>query len=188
MPRRSVLVHVRMLIACSTTAVSTLGAQPPAGRGGMRNATSIQPGASCPAGMTEVRPRSCMAPENAPPSIVDYRPHSTLIATSHVTKTSKYPVIDFHGHPSGLLGTTEGLAKLGVALDSLNVRIMVSADNMSGDRLKTTIATIALCFGLSCANAQHVKKQKFLQALRIVLLKISGSKVKVWERKELSLI
>ena len=142
MPRRSVLVHVRMLIACSTTAVSTLGAQPPAGRGGMRNATSIQPGASCPAGMTEVRPRSCMAPENAPPSIVDYRPHSTLISTSHVTRTSKYPAIDFHGHPSGLLGTTEGLAKLGAALDSLNVRLMVSADNMSGDRLKTTITTI----------------------------------------------
>jgi len=34
------------------------------------------------------------------------------------------------------------LATLGAALDSLNVRMMISADNSSGDRLKTTIAAI----------------------------------------------
>ena len=34
--------------------------------------------------------------------------------------------------------------RLGNALDSLNVRMMVSADNMSGDRLKTTIGNISL--------------------------------------------
>ena len=34
------------------------------GRGGGRG-TPIQPGESCPAGTTEIRPRSCMAPEIA---------------------------------------------------------------------------------------------------------------------------
>ena len=111
------------------------------GRGGGRG-TPIQPGEQCPAGTTEIRPRSCMAPENPAPSIVDYRPRSTLITPAHLVKTAKYPAIDFHGHPQGLLGSADGLATLGAALDSLNVRMMISADNMSGDRLKTTIANI----------------------------------------------
>jgi len=128
-----------LLIVAST---ATLAQQPTGrGRGGGRG-TAIQPGEQCPAGTTEIRPRSCMAPENPPPSIVDYRPKSTLITPAHIVKTAKYPAIDFHGHPQGLLGTAEGLAALGAALDSLNVRMMISADNMSGDRLKSTIANI----------------------------------------------
>jgi hypothetical protein len=82
-----------------------------------------------------------MAPENPAPSIVDYRPHSTLVTPVHLVPKAKYPAIDFHGHPQGLL-TPDGLVTLGNALDSLNVRIMLSADNMSGDRLKTTLANI----------------------------------------------
>ena len=128
-----------LLIVAST---ATLAQQPTGrGRGGGRG-TAIQPGEQCPAGTTEIRPRSCMAPENPAPSIVDYRPKSTLITPAHIVKTAKYPAIDFHGHPQGLLGTAEGLATLGAALDSLNVRMMISADNMSGDRLKSTIANI----------------------------------------------
>ncbi|HEY6827773.1 MAG TPA: amidohydrolase family protein [Gemmatimonadaceae bacterium] len=128
-----------LLIVAST---ATLAQQPTGrGRGGGRG-TPIQPGEQCPAGTTEIRPRSCMAPENPPPSIVDYRPKSTLITPAHIVKTAKYPAIDFHGHPQGLLGTADGLATLGAALDSLNVRMMISADNMSGDRLKSTIANI----------------------------------------------
>jgi predicted TIM-barrel fold metal-dependent hydrolase len=110
------------------------------GRGGGRG-TPIQPGESCPPGTTEIRPRSCMAPENPAPSILDYRPHSTLVTPVHLVPKAKYPAIDFHGHPQGLL-TPEGLVTLGNALDSLNVRIMLSADNMSGDRLKTALANI----------------------------------------------
>lgn len=122
---------------------SVIAAQQPTGRGrGGGRGTPIQPGESCPPGTTEIRPRSCMAPENPPPSILDYRPKSTLITPAHLVKTAKYPAIDFHGHPQGLLGSADGLATLGAALDSLNVRMMISADNMSGDRLKSTIANI----------------------------------------------
>ena len=109
-------------------------------RGGRGNA--IQPGESCPPGQTEIRPRSCMAPDAAPPSILDYRPKSTLVAPAHMVRSAKYPAVDFHGHPQGLLGTPDGLASLGAALDSLNVRMMISADNMSGDRLKSTAASV----------------------------------------------
>ena len=42
-------------------------------------AVQIAPGAECPEGMTEIRPRQCMAPQLEPPSILDYRPESTLV-------------------------------------------------------------------------------------------------------------
>ena len=110
------------------------------GRGG--RGTPIQVGESCPLGTTEIRPRSCMAPEVPAPSILDYRPHSTLVVPVHMVRTAKYPAIDFHGHPQGLLASTETLASLGASLDSLNVRMMVAADNMSGDRLQRAVAAI----------------------------------------------
>lgn len=122
----------------TTLLANPLVAQP----GGMRGATTIKDGESCPPGMTEIRPRSCMAPQTPPPSILDYRPISTLIAPTHMVHRAKFPVIDFHGHPGGLLSTTAGLAQMGASLDSLNVRMMISADNMSGDRLKRTMDTV----------------------------------------------
>ena len=61
--------------------------------------TAARPGAGCPAGTTEVRPGACQAPRLPPPSIVDYRPRSTLVTPTHLVPRAKYPVIDFHGHP-----------------------------------------------------------------------------------------
>ena len=132
---------VLLLVGLSAALGVTEPAAAQGGRGGGRG-TQIQPGESCPPGTTEIRPRSCMAPQLPAPGILDYRPHSTLVAPAHLVKTAKYPAIDFHGHPQGLLGSSEGLASLGASLDTLNVRIMVSADNMSGDRLQRTIAAI----------------------------------------------
>ena len=83
-----------------------------------------------------------MAPEEAAPSILDYRPRSTLVAPTHVVKKAKYPAVDFHGHPQGMLGSVESLARLGADLDSLNVRMMIVANNVSGDALKRTVSTI----------------------------------------------
>ena len=112
-----------------------------AGRG-FRGGTPIQAGEECPQGMTEVRPRICQAPGFPPPSIVDYRPASTLVTAEHKVPKAKYPAIDFHGHPQGAFGSPEGLASLVGALDTLNVRLMVSADNTSGERLQRTLETI----------------------------------------------
>jgi predicted TIM-barrel fold metal-dependent hydrolase len=84
-----------------------------------------------------------MGPEAAAPSILDYRPRSTLVVPAHKVPKAKYPVIDFHGHPQGALGSAAALATLGAELDSLNVRLMISANNTSGDALTRTVATIA---------------------------------------------
>jgi len=96
----------------------------------------------CPAGATEVRPGNCVAPHDPPPSIVDYRPKTTLVTAEHLVPAAKYPAIDFHGHPDELIMSAAGLETLHTALDRLNVRMMVAADNLSGSELRTAIAAI----------------------------------------------
>jgi uncharacterized protein len=97
---------------------------------------------ACPPGQTEVRPNNCEAPHDPPPSIVDYRPKSTLITAAHLVKAAKYPAIDFHGHPDDLIMSAQGLETLHAALDRLNVRMMIAADNVSGSELRTAMAAI----------------------------------------------
>src|ERR1051325_1807978 len=119
-------------------AASSLAAQGPGGA----NATQIKPGESCPPGMTEIRPRRCMAPASAPPSILDYRPRSTLVTATHFVRAAKYPVIDFHGHAAELLATPATISGLRASLDSLNVRVIVIPDNLSGERLQRAVAAV----------------------------------------------
>ncbi|MDQ3081149.1 MAG: amidohydrolase [Gemmatimonadota bacterium] len=115
-------------------------AQPPANPAARE--TRLQSGQACPPGSTEIRPRICREPEIPAPSILDYRPVSTLIAPAHMVRRAKYPVIDYHGHPQDRITTAEGLDQLGVALDSLNVRLMIAADNLSGERLQRALTAI----------------------------------------------
>jgi predicted TIM-barrel fold metal-dependent hydrolase len=129
-----------LALAFPAALVAQQPTQPPAGRGGMggfRGGTQIKPGEECPAGMTEIRPRTCQAPEGTAPSIVDYRPVSTLIVPSVGMKwKAKFPVVDFHGHPTNAqLGSPEALERFGPTLDSINVRLMIAANNTSGDQL-----------------------------------------------------
>jgi predicted TIM-barrel fold metal-dependent hydrolase len=114
-----------------------LAAQPP----GASRATRIEPGAACPPGTTEIRPNLCQAPELPAPSILDYRPRSTLVTAAHAVPRAKYPAIDFHGHP-GAIDTPEALAKLVASMDSLNLGMMVAANNTSGEALKRTMEAI----------------------------------------------
>jgi predicted TIM-barrel fold metal-dependent hydrolase len=122
--------------------VALLALAPPAeAQRGDAATTTIGPGEECPAGMTEIRPQRCRAPELEPPSIVDYRPRSTLVTEAHPVARARYPVVDFHGHPRGLL-SPQGLAELGAAMDSLNIRVMIAANSLTGDRLEEARAAI----------------------------------------------
>jgi predicted TIM-barrel fold metal-dependent hydrolase len=123
----------------SIAAISLLHAPASAQRPG---GVTIQPGEACPAGMTEVRPRTCQAPQVPAPSILDYRPRSTLITDGREVPKPKYPAIDFHGHPPGLDGSAEGLARLESALDEIGLRVMIAASNIRGDRLRQVLAGI----------------------------------------------
>jgi len=102
-----------------------------------------KPAGPCPLGQVEVRPGQCRTPEFPPPSIVDYHPKSTLVTGTHLVPKAKYPVVDLHGHPQQLLNTPQGLNDLVSAMDTLNLRVMIAADTLSGDRLKTAMTNIA---------------------------------------------
>ena len=54
---------------------------------------------------------------------------------------SKFPSIDIHGHPPPLT-SAESIDRVVAEMDKLNLRVMVSADNSSGDRLSRALAAI----------------------------------------------
>ena len=132
------IIPVRLTLAALLALTTHAAAQQP---GSANQATEIRAGESCPPGMTEVRPGRCMAPQLPPPSILDYRPRSTLIVPAHTVPKAKFPAVDFHGHPQGY-ATAEGLGRLGAAMDSLNIRVMVVANNVTGDALKAAVAAV----------------------------------------------
>src|SRR3954463_3571766 len=94
-----------VLAASSVAAAQQPSSQPvgPPRGGAFGRVTEIASGETCPPGQTEVRPHRCLAPEFAPPSIVDYRPRSTLVVTAHAVPRAKFPAIDYHGHPNQLV-------------------------------------------------------------------------------------
>ena len=103
--------HTRVVLGMAAVAILSVAANaqqqtPPRGGGGMGSrGTEIKPGESCPAGMTEIRPQRCLGPETPAPSILDYRPKSTLVAPAHTVPKAKYPAIDYHGHPGALISS-----------------------------------------------------------------------------------
>jgi predicted TIM-barrel fold metal-dependent hydrolase len=130
---RTLLLASLLLVVAPAAAL----AQPGGGAGGV----TIQAGEECPPGMTEVRPRNCRAPTLPVPSILDYRPRSTLVTTEHVVPRAKFPAIDYHGHPGGNLLSADGLNGLADALDAIGVRVIIAANNTRGENLRTAIAT-----------------------------------------------
>jgi predicted TIM-barrel fold metal-dependent hydrolase len=114
-----------------TLAQQGQGAGAPAGagqgRGGGRGGgVQIQPGEECPPGMTMRRALQCAAPEFPPPSILDYRPRTTLKVEEHKVPKAKYPVIDSHNHTTINANNIEQLIK---EMDALNLRVLI---NLSG--------------------------------------------------------
>ncbi len=100
----------------------------PGGQGGPGRRPSVQigPGEQCPPGTTETRPGRCTAPEFPPPSIVDYRPRSTLVTAEHLVPKARFPVVDSHSHTTA---TAANVDQLIAEMDALNLRVLV---NLSG--------------------------------------------------------
>ncbi|MEO5896646.1 MAG: hypothetical protein ABIS06_13190, partial [Vicinamibacterales bacterium] len=103
------------------------------GRGNQPARVSIQPGQECPPGMTQARYLSCQAPEKPAPSIVDYRPKSTVVATEHLVPKAKFPAIDIHNHTRIGAENVEQMVK---EMDELNLRVIVNLTAGSGAQLK----------------------------------------------------
>ena len=121
-----------VLIGCSLLAQT-------GGRGGRGRGTQIQPGEECPAGTTLVRVGVCQAPEFPPPTIVDYRPQSTLLVEQHPVPRAKFPVVDIHSH---VRPTAQSIGQLVKEMDAMNARMFVMANNLSGDGLRQVMEVV----------------------------------------------
>jgi predicted TIM-barrel fold metal-dependent hydrolase len=97
------------------------------------------PAAGCPPGQTEVRPGRCQAPEMPPPSILDYRPKSTLVVEEHAVPKAKFPVVDIHNHETA---TAESMPRMIRDMDTLNLRVLNNLSGGSGERLKRNVEAI----------------------------------------------
>ncbi len=130
-------MHAAASVLIIAALAAPLAAQPGGGA-----STTVQPGEPCPEGMTLVRPGRCQTPQVSPPSIVDYRPESTLVTDENLVPRAKYPAVDFHGHPRGFT-SPEALEQLVAVMDELNVGVMIAANNVSGEALVQAVEAIA---------------------------------------------
>ena len=93
----------------------------------------IQPGEECPPGMTMTRALRCSAPEFPAPSIIDYRPRTTLKVEEHKVPKARYPVIDSHNHTTVNAGNVEQLIK---EMDALNLRVLINLSGGNAEAVK----------------------------------------------------
>src|SRR5262245_8442401 len=80
------------------------------------------------------RPGADRKPEFPPPSILDYKPRSTLVVPQHPVTKAKYPVIDFHSHQPAPISAQE-FDRIVASMNPLNLQVLVNTSGVSGDRL-----------------------------------------------------
>jgi predicted TIM-barrel fold metal-dependent hydrolase len=78
----------------------------------------------------------CQAPEGPAPSIVDYRPKSTLVVEAHPVPRAKFPVVDIHSHTGP---TKESVDRLIQEMDALNIRVLNNLSGGYGAELKQRV-------------------------------------------------
>ena len=125
--------HAAVMWVAATLAVSAAAVQGQEGRG---RAVPIKPGDACPPGMTLVRVGQCQAPDSPAPSIVDYRPKSTLVVEEHPVPRAKFPVVDIHSHTGP---TKESVDRLIQEMDALNIRVLNNLSGGYGAELKQRV-------------------------------------------------
>ena len=92
-------------------------------------------------GALQNRPGAGRQPEFPPPTIIEYKPKSTLIVPEHLVPRAKFPVIDIHSHQPAPISPQQ-LETVVKSMDPLNLRILVNATGATGDRLVQSIAAI----------------------------------------------
>jgi uncharacterized protein len=141
-----ILLFTLVIAGAGVLVAQERGGQPPAGQGGRGQGrgggaprTQINDGEECPPGMTEVRNNSCQAPVNPPPSIVDYRPRSTVVADAHLVPKARFPVVDVHTHGTSRFASDSERIK---EMDALNLRVLVDLSGGGAASVKEKVDAI----------------------------------------------
>lgn len=80
-------------------------------------------------------------PEIPPPTILEYKPQSTLVVPENWVPRAKFPTVDFHGHPPAL-SSANAIQRVITAMDELNLQVMVQARGSSGETLTRQIQAV----------------------------------------------
>jgi predicted TIM-barrel fold metal-dependent hydrolase len=92
-------------------------------------------------GQIRPRPAEGRKPEFPPPSILDYKPKSTLVTPEHLVPRAKFPVVDIHSHqPTPIPPST--FDEVVAAMDQLNLKVLVNLSGSTGERLRQGIEAI----------------------------------------------
>jgi len=126
------------VLAAAAMVGAAAAAQGPGGQGGGRGRGGVPVGAGgeCPPGTTLVRVGQCQTPEWPAPSIVDYRPKSTLVVDEHRVPRAKFPVVDIHSHTGPTPATIDRLIG---EMDALNIRVLNNLSGGYGAELKQKV-------------------------------------------------
>ncbi len=87
------------------------------------------------------RPGQGRQPTIPPPTILEYKPQSTLVVPAHEVPRARFPVVDLHGHPP-TLDNRQAIEEVVAAMDDLNIGVMVQARPSSGDQLRSQIEAV----------------------------------------------
>lgn len=74
-------------------------------------------------------------------SFEEYNPESTLVVPGEPILRAKYPFIDIHGHQRNM--PDQDLTPVIVAMDTLNLAIMINLSGRSGEQLKKSVKNVA---------------------------------------------
>lgn len=74
-------------------------------------------------------------------TVEEYEPRSTLVVPAHPVTRAKYPFVDVHVHPNGLM-PADSLDGLVHEMDALNLAVMVNLSGRSGARLEAIVANM----------------------------------------------
>lgn len=80
-------------------------------------------------------------PEIPPPTILEYKPQSTLVVAEHPVPRPRFPVVDFHGHPPRL-SSVAAVNALITQMDAIGIQVMVQANGSSGDVLRQQLDAV----------------------------------------------
>src|SRR5687767_15744414 len=75
-------------------------------------------------GALRPRPGANRTPEFPGPSIIDYKPRSTLVVPEHQVPRAKYPVVDFNSHQPAPI-TAAQFDEVVASMDRLNLQVLV---------------------------------------------------------------
>src|SRR5687767_14815508 len=76
-------------------------------------------------GAIQNRPGATRKPTLPPPSIIDYKPRTTLVVPQHPVPRAKFPVIDIHSHQPAPISAAQ-FDQIVASMDPLNLQVLVN--------------------------------------------------------------